>query len=187
MIKKSILLTSFIIILSSLSNYNDSHSSLGDDKDTILWSSKKKLTWQDFKGIPDTLNSIMLAGTCSDINFEYKSSNNLVTDYKVECTFIKSKSWTITDDAQILAHEQLHFDISELYARKIRKAFDSLKIKKNNFIENYTIIYESNIIKRNDLNKLYDSQVYGNNILQQRWIKKIESDLLKLKKYEYIQ
>ncbi|CAI2767896.1 hypothetical protein [Flavobacterium collinsii] len=181
---KEIFIVSLIIVLCcSMTNFAIEKKN-NDENDEILWSKSKKLVWEDFKGIPDTVGSIMLAETTSTIKFEYNVTNNVLTSYKIESIFIKSRSWTITNDMQLLAHEQLHFDITELYARKIRKAFDSLRIRKNFNEENYSLIYNSNILKRNDLNKLYDSQVYGNNIRQNQWIKRVKNEVLKLNKYE---
>ncbi|TPG38197.1 DUF922 domain-containing protein [Flavobacterium pectinovorum] len=157
-----------------------------EEKDEILWDKNRKLTWEDFKGMPDGSDSLIVAGTTSTIKFEYSTTKNMITNYKLVSIFIKSKSWSITNSIQLLAHEQLHFDITELYARKIRKSFDSLRIKKNYDKENYTLIYNSNILKSQDLNKLYDSEVFGNNINQNKWIKKISNEILKLKKYEYL-
>ena len=183
MTKKLLLFVSIIFICSSAKN---NYKVFKQDDDKILWSSKRKLIWDDFRGSPKNIGSIMLAGTYSNINVKYNYLENEIPNYKIECNFIKSKSWTVTDDVRILAHEQLHFDISELYTRKIRKSFDSLKIAKDKDIENYDKIYYSYLAKRDNYDKLYDSQVYGNNIRQQQWIKKVEAELLRLKKYEYI-
>ena len=51
-----------------------------------------------------------------------------MTEVEVFASFDKQKSWTKSDAIELLAHEQLHFDIVEVYVRKIRKfaqeAFD---------------------------------------------------------------
>jgi predicted secreted Zn-dependent protease len=44
--------------------------------------------------------------------------------------FDKDQSWMMVKNAYVLQHEQIHFNISELYARKIRKSADSLSQKK---------------------------------------------------------
>lgn len=181
--KKLLLFVSIVIICSSAKN---NYKVFKEDCDKILWSSKRKLIWDDFRGSPQNIGSIMLAGTYSNINVEYNYLENEIPNYKIECNFIKSKSWTVTDDIRILAHEQLHFDISELYTRKIRKSFDSLKNSKNKDIDNYDKIYYSYLAQRDNYDKLYDSQVYGNNIRQQQWIKKVGAELLRFKKYEYV-
>jgi predicted secreted Zn-dependent protease len=43
-------------------------------------------------------------------------------EHQVRCFFIKSKSWKKEGVSEtLLQHEQLHFDIAELFARKLRK------------------------------------------------------------------
>ncbi|MDQ6527683.1 hypothetical protein [Flavobacterium sp. LHD-85] len=181
----------FIIIIcsSTIPNYRYSKKAYNQEENTILWSNDRKLTWEDFKGVPDSSSQSVLvtvAGTTSVINFEYKTIKNMMTSYKIESIFVKNKSWTITSDTLVLAHEQLHFDITELYARRIRKTFDSLKSRKNYIEDNYVKVYDHNIMQKNELDDLYDNQVYGNNMNQNRWIKKISNEILKLKKYEYL-
>lgn len=183
--KKKLILFGFIIIIcTSVTKYSD-FGNQEDDK--ILWSTKRKLIWDDFKGvIPETTEPFAVALTCSNVQIKYDFIDNEVLSYKIENYFIKSKSWTITRDTQMLAHEQLHFDITELYARKIRKSFDSLRLKKNTNVDSYNEIYHSNISKCGNYQDLYDKQVIGNNKNQQQWIKKIGAELVRLKRYEYI-
>jgi len=99
---------------------------------------------------------------------------------------LESESWTRVNDESTLLHEQLHFDIDELFTRKIRKAFDSLNIKKVKDYQIYDNIYISYGEKCETYQKLYDNQVYFNDSKQQQWIKKVGAELLRLKKYEYI-
>lgn len=182
--KKLILFVSIIVICTSITKYNNVEN---QEDDKILWSNKRKLIWDDFKGvIPETTEPFVVAITGYTIKLHYERLDNIVLNYKIENYFIKSKSWTVTRDTQTLAHEQLHFDIAELYTRKIRKSFDSLRLKKNNNIDSYNEIYNSNISKCDKFQYLYDHQVSGNNKNQQQWIKKVEVELAKLKKYEYI-
>jgi hypothetical protein len=164
---------------------NSCHYSNKDD-DKILWSSKKKLVWDDFKGIPDTSSTNIGALTSSEIEIVYNETINGVPKYLLKCHFIKSKSWTRVNDIPTLLHEQLHFDIDELFTRKVRKAFDSLnKIKIEDF-EIYNNTYTFYGEKCDKYQNLYDSQVYFNDENQQQWIKKIGAELAKLKRYEYI-
>ena len=80
----------------------------------------------------------------------------------------------------------MHFDIAEIFTRKIRKAFDSLNIKKIKDYQIYDNIYIFYGNKCETYQKLYDNQVYFNNFQQQQWIKKVGLELARLKKYEYI-
>lgn len=99
----------------------------------ISWRDDVKLTWNHFKGTPNS-NISAAALTASGITFEFsvKETNERVIGFntKVYAHFYPDKSWYIKEqgDAHILAHEQLHFDITELYARKFRKQIDGLKV-----------------------------------------------------------
>lgn len=156
------------------------------DSDEILWSSKRKLIWDDFMAIPDTNQTNLAALTSAKIQITENCVENGIPKYLLQCYFVKSQSWTKVNDKLTLLHEQLHFDIGELFTRKIRKAFDSLNSKK---IKDY-LIYENLYFtygkKNESYQKLYDSDVNFNDINQLKWEKKIDADLLKLKKYEYI-
>lgn len=68
----------------------------------------KQLSWDDFKGQPQNLTSI--ASTCSGIVVEKDTAYAIFDPYR---------SWTRTCDPYILAHEQLHFDISQKWATYI--------------------------------------------------------------------
>lgn len=182
--KKTILFGFIFIICTSVTKYSTVED---QEDDRILWSSKRQLIWDDFEGdVPETKEPFVAAMTGYSIKLHYKRIDDIILNYKIENYFIKNKSWTITADTQTLAHEQLHFDIAELYARKIRKLFDSLMLKKINNFDSYIDIYNSNISKCDRFQYLYDHQVSGNNKNQQEWRKKVGAELLRLKKYEYI-
>lgn len=94
-------------------------------QDTIIyWNENRKLTWDDFKGAPpsDTM-SIYGAATTSTITIDYVCNDTILV-YLIRAWFSKNKSWVREKGKtpEILRHEQLHFDITELYARKIRKS-----------------------------------------------------------------
>ena len=93
--------------------------------EAILWQPGIKLTWPDFKARPDT-SSNAAAITASGISYEFSTQqegSGLTLDFTVHTYFYPGRSWYQPEvcDAVILSHEQLHFDISELFARKFRK------------------------------------------------------------------
>ena len=95
----------------------------GDDE-AIPWSSNRKLTWEDFKG-EAPVKDRAAATTASGITYQFatlRSPDKMAIDYTVTTFFYPYKSWYQAHlcESLILSHEQLHFDISELYARKMR-------------------------------------------------------------------
>jgi len=53
--------------------------------------------------------------------------------YNISALFSRNESWLLVRSHDILAHEQIHFDIFELYARKMRKLF--AETLKRNFVD----------------------------------------------------
>lgn len=97
-------------------------SAPGGPPSTIKWSQQKKLNWSDFQGQPDRYSE-MQAMTHSGIDFSYDCYRG---EFRViiEASFDPTKSWRKRGASdRILSHEQLHFDITELCARRMRKAF----------------------------------------------------------------
>jgi hypothetical protein len=80
----------------------------------LIWSTKK-LASADFKAEPDE-NSPFKALSSTGFGYSYKYNNDsliveTVTHFKPQLSWIKKQ------DADLLAHEQLHFDITEYFRR----------------------------------------------------------------------
>lgn len=106
------------------------------NEEAIEWQDTVQLNWSDFKGRPQNFGDVV-ALTSSGISYKFsvKEDRHKVTDFnvQVQAHFYPKRSWFHKKRASdhILAHEQLHFDITELYARKFRKEITLLKISKN--------------------------------------------------------
>src|SRR5215217_5200987 len=86
--------------------------------DDIRWSEHRHLTYSDFTG-PVPSSSHWAATTKSNILFSYDFRNNELHGVVVYSSFTPSKSWMKNKIPAVLKHEQLHFDITELLARKL--------------------------------------------------------------------
>lgn len=92
----------------------------------IGWKADRPLTWDDFTAQPD-FRSEKTAYTKSRIKSKWNYTGEKLT-YKVMAIFETKSSWARqprTD--RLLAHEQLHFDITEAYARMLRREFALMK------------------------------------------------------------
>ena len=95
---------------------------------SIVWSPDRKLTWDDFKRKPKEGTGLDAESTVyieSSTPIECKNGKVV---YNVRAVFEPDESWvdpTKKSDA-LLAHEQGHFDLAELYARKLRKKLSEL-------------------------------------------------------------
>lgn len=148
----------------------------------ILWDSGKRLTWSDFRGkIPPA--AVPAATTASGISYKYSANlihHEVELDFEVNAFFYPNESWykpEICDDL-ILSHEQLHFDISELFARKMRD-----KLKRTSFSDNVKAeirkIYKEILKELEDFQDLYDWETsFSRNAEKQlEWNKRIAKAL----------
>lgn len=129
--------------------------------DTLLWQEGEKLTWDDFKGKPPLINRAA-ATTASGITYRYSASRakgKMEVDFEVSTYFYPQKSWYQSSlcDSVILEHEQLHFDISELYARKLKNRLESREYSKNVKVE-VRKIYKKVVEELNDFQNKYDAE-----------------------------
>ncbi len=111
------------------------------DQNRIQWEKDKKLSWNDFKGNPQPSNH-KVAATNYEIGYEYWLEDNKFK-FKVTCEFVKNLSWVAPKGKTeyILVHEQKHFDLAEVHARKLRKAFEEEDITIKNYKRQIKTIY----------------------------------------------
>lgn len=98
----------------------------------IMWRQDRKLTWKDFKA-KAPLSSQKDVAALTFCGIRYYSSRVLLTSpakISVANVFYCNKSWVRKSQKKpsILRHEQLHFDLSEVYARKMRKALQEANL-----------------------------------------------------------
>ena len=139
----------------------------------VYWKQERPLNFSDFKGMPDS-NSRFYALTYSEINQSYKSD-----DYGIQISithaFVPEKSWMKKEDADsaLLAHEQRHFDLSELYSRKMQYEVKKLSYSKK-FPDEFKKIIQKNIDEMNEEHDRYDRET-------QHGLKKAEQSLWNVK------
>ncbi|MDQ3535523.1 MAG: DUF922 domain-containing Zn-dependent protease [Bacteroidota bacterium] len=160
--------------------------SLQKDDQLICWQEGRKLDWSDFQGTPDTIithiGTLAVAATSAPIRYSLNQKGNVIS-IKVKVEFLKNISWTTDTAKSVLIHEQLHFDIAELYGRKIREKVANLNKETN--IESIHKEVKRLIKERNDTEDQYDIRT-GHGIIdfvQQEWADKIAKELEKLKEY----
>lgn len=91
----------------------------------VQWSPERRLAWDDFQGTPDE-HSPHHALTAANLGVSTNCSQGKFT-YQVNSIFLPTASWTKnTKSEKLLAHEQLHFDLTEVHARELRKRLGQL-------------------------------------------------------------
>src|SRR5688572_23289770 len=101
-------------------------------ENAMPWSGARPLVWTDFKGKPASSGNEG-ARTAHAIHFAWICRPGGRFEFKVTAGFLPNRSWvkfvvlrSAGESARVLRHEQTHFDISELYARHIRRRFAEL-------------------------------------------------------------
>ncbi|MEM1136268.1 MAG: DUF922 domain-containing protein [Bacteroidota bacterium] len=157
--------------------------------ETIVWQKGQKLNWSDFKGTPE---GKIYEAARSEFKVEFKysgSSDNgeLVFQFDVSALFIPKASWYVADKVsnELLMHEQLHFDITELYARKMRQRFQTAPISKENYKADIKAIYGKVMDELKAYRKQYNNDtLFGANLNKQlQWNSKVHKEMGDLEKF----
>ena len=152
---------------------------------TIKWSKDRKLTWSDFKGIPDeeilgyALTAYKIELHPSEVIVD---SENNIQDYEsqtIVANFYSKHSWVHTKSDYLLRHEQLHFDIAGLYAYKMQMEFEKLKKQKVANFDSYLKVYQQLWTECRKMQGEYDKETSHGQLVEENnnWIQKITKEL----------
>ena len=156
----------------------------------ILWSPERKLVWDDFKAKHSPYGDItaIAAATQCGISFE----TNRVTNFKKIKYFVKTyfdvnKSWVSAEGREsqdVLRHEQSHFDLCEIYARRLYKELTTANLNIYT-LEQANGIYKKVFDEYNERQYQYDVSTGHGTIAeeQEKWNKIIEDELTQLDAY----
>lgn len=104
------------------------------NQDLLEWSESKKLSFADFKGkIPAGAAKAQKVNMTTIIAYEIREEKGKAPQMKIMNFVDRGASWTTVKKPEILQIQQIKFDYSELYARKIRKKM--LDMNKKNIKE----------------------------------------------------
>lgn len=147
----------------------------------IMWSKDRKLTSNDFvktrlEGNKAAQSDIAIDVITRPVEGKYK---NYVLVY-----FLKLESTIETITPDIIRHEQFHFNIAELYGRKIRKKLVEItkgSIDKTVYKESINKIYDEYFQYQNRYDKETNHSI--NKQAQINWEKKIAKELQELNSF----
>lgn len=152
-------------------------------EELLDWDANRKLTWADYKAKPD-LNSDAAASTTSILVISYNISSTGFT-YKIECRFSQTRSWGLHKTEYILSHEQGHFDIAEIFARKLHKQMSEYRFNKRTYQKDLDKIYEDVVREKEKMQNDYDRETNHsiNKEKQAEWLQNIRQLLEEYKNY----
>lgn len=161
----------------------------GDNSALIRRMEKDKVHWADFQGSPDMASQYdaqVYSGIHYSFSYQHQGSNTALK-YEVHSFINPALSWSKREkqSAELLAHEQLHYDISELYARKMRKALASYKLSKHAKADIEKLFNRINT-ERKRMQAKYDAETEHskNRPAQKSWELFVASELWNLNNYQ---
>lgn len=154
-------------------------------KKSITWKKEYKLTRQDFKGKIDhnSSNAAQTGANIIIVPYAKKSGKYL---YEVYAKFYFYKSWINTNSKIVLNHEQIHFDIAELFARKMRKEILKIKVLKKEIEEfDYRRIHKKFFKEFIEYQRKYDLETnYSrSHSIQKKWEISVTQQLIDLDEF----
>jgi len=153
------------------------------NEELLDWSASRRLTWNDYKANPDP-GSDAAASTTSYLAIEYNISNSSFS-YKIQSRFSKTRSWGLHKTKYILSHEQGHFDIAEIFARKLNKQMSEYRFNKKTYQQDLNEIYQEILDEKEKMQNDYDKETNHsiNKEKQAEWLKKIAKMLEEYDEY----
>ena len=157
--------------------------SLKETGDYLPWANVRPLTWDDFLCEPKH-NTDAVALTSTALGISYNVSSNQL-HYEISCSFSKAKSWGLLKTPYILAHEQGHFDITEIYARKLHKELLDYKFNRRTFRQDVNVIYDRVVKEKENFQYAYDGLTdhSRNKTVQKEWLERIQELLIETEPY----
>lgn len=144
-------------------------------EDMIAWQTDKRLAWVDFLCEPK-LGTDAVASTSTSLGIAYQISDGKLK-YHITCYFNKEKSWGLMKTDYILAHEQGHFDITEIFARRMNETLQNYQFSKRTYKKDISQIYQAIVSQKEEYQKMYDAETdhSRNRKTQYDWLEKIEN------------
>jgi hypothetical protein len=137
----------------------------------IEWNEGQRLEWVDFLGNVNDSSSYD-AESFAEIRYNYTFNTTRGFFFHVYANFNKNASWSRKEfrSFALLKHEQLHFDIAELYARKMKEAFENY-----NYTENY----------REEIAQIFNEKKLEYHLMQLKYDEQTSHSLDKEKQQEW--
>jgi hypothetical protein len=159
--------------------------------DALPWSAVRRLAWSDFQGIPPsrgdesalTAYSLFHGATCTGRSFEFR----------VVAAFLPRQSWVKpaivanpTESVRTLRHEQTHFDLSEVHARRMRRYFSELFEPCMKTAEELGSLAERFVREEAAAQRTYDDETNHGRVprKQTEWEAEVDRQLASLNKFQ---
>jgi hypothetical protein len=145
------------------------------------WNEHSKLSWDDFRGPVMPESDETAAATHCGMGFKTVTGANGKPEIVVYNKFYVNKSWVRSDAKidEILTHEQGHFDLCEIYTRKLRQRLSNFNLDIKDAKEALYAIYTDVSAEYESRQQAYeDETTHGIDLPQQKkWTNNIAREL----------
>jgi hypothetical protein len=148
-----------------------------ENEESIPWTVRRIVGWEDFQSTP-LRGTEAVASTSTSLGLSYQVKDEQLS-YEVTCNFSKTKSWGLMKTDYILAHEQGHFDITEICARRLHQALSAYTYNRRTYKQDLTRIYNNIVSQKEQMQENYDHETdhSRNKAVQAEWMGRIEQML----------
>ena len=180
LLKKRTYLVLFVLVITHSTVLAQRKSSL------IYFDEQPKLTWKNFRAKANKRSNFQaLTYSGLELSMQSDAEGIHISTYAI---FNPRKSWTKEKkSAYLLNHEQQHFNLTELYARKYRAALQTHKFKKSgaDLFKEIQTLYKNFYTQMERQQKKYDkeSEHSKNKDQQGKWDQTIQGELIELKHF----
>lgn len=148
---------------------------------TLISSPYKELQWSDFKGKPNPVEIAkgMSASTTTTWDFTDSTDDNGRVWFDLSCAFVSETSWTITDNPRTLLHENTHYRIALLWAKKCIDKIAKYQGCTENKKKKVSAIYDYYWAECRKMQNLFDTETkHSLNVEMERiWEREIQQQL----------
>ena len=150
----------------------------------IAWAPGLAVTIEDFRAAPGDARHTAEANTgiATESRVGADASTFVV---RAETFFDPCKSWFRRTDrsAETLAHEQLHFDITEVYARRLVARYAAEIDSHAAFLRKHARLYDQVWAESRRTQERYDREVYDDPAAQATWSEWVRQELAATRGY----
>lgn len=150
---------------------------LAQDASSLEWGSP--ISYDDFESRPNQSDTAA-ANISVSILLGYVNTKSNILRFKVVAVMDKDESWIKEGFKKdhILKHEQGHFDIAQIYARKL-KAFLKKRFYTPRDVRTLHDLYDDFLNQMNEVQVRYDEETRGgwDPVAQSKWRRYIEQEL----------
>ena len=149
-------------------------------QDTLFWKAGKRLQWKDFEGRPDS-SVKYAAATASGISWSYAIKPG-VFSFTAQAYFAKKKSWRKEGGtSRMLQHEQGHFDITELFSRKLKAKVAGRHWPVAALPTKLSALVDSVLVEKDAMQRRYDVETQLGTFYagQEKWLSWLTGELRK--------